>query len=283
MDRLATPRRGPPIAPETHHAGFGGGPLRRRNILTLLLVAAIALSVLQIDRGRAVVHSGGGDALAEILLAFLTPELSLEVLGAAVRSAWITLSYAVAGMSLALAIGIPAGILASGTLVRRPGLRRATMVGTRAFLGFTRAIHELVWAWLLVAAIGLSPLVAVLALALPYGGILGRIYADLLNDVPDGPLVSLRTAGAGELGVLAYGRMVMALPDMVAYGMYRLECAIRSSAIMSFVGLGGLGFQIELALADLLYSRVATFLYVLMLLVIAVDTWSGAIRRRMVG
>lgn len=283
MDRLTTDRRTSPITPATHHADLGGGPLRRRNVLTLFLVGAVVLSVLQIDRGRTIVHSGGGDALVEILLGFLTPELSLEVLGEAVRSAWITLSYAVAGMSLALAIGIPAGILASGTLVRGPWLRRVTMVGTRAFLGFTRAIHELVWAWLLVAAIGLSPLVAVLALALPYGGILGRIYADLLNDVPDGPLTSLRTAGAGEGGVLAYGRMVMALPDMVAYGMYRLECAIRSSAIMSFVGLGGLGFQIELALSDLLYSRVATYLYVLMLLVIAVDTWSGAIRKRMVG
>lgn len=267
----------------THHVPSEdvGGWWGRRNVLTALLAVAIALSVLRIDRGRSLIHSGGLEQLVEILGGLVRPELGWGVVGGVLRAAWTTVAYAVAGMTVALAVGIPAGILASGTLVRRPGLRRATMVTTRAFLGFTRAIHELVWAWLLVAAIGLSPLVAVLALAIPYSGILGRIYADLLNDVPAGPLRSLRSAGASEAGVVAYGRLAMALPDMVAYGMYRFECAIRSSAIMSFVGLGGLGFQIELALDDLRFGLVATSLYALMLLVVAVDWWSSEIRRRM--
>lgn len=275
--------RGEPETRATLHGPEDvGGWSRRRNVLTALLAGAIVLSVLRIDRGRALVHSGGLDLLADILLGLVRPELSREIVGNVLRAAWTTVAYAAAGMTLALAIGIPAGVLASGTLVRRPGPRRAAMVATRALLGFTRAIHELVWAWLLVAAIGLSPLVAVLALAIPYSGILGRIYADLLNDVPPDPLRSLRSAGASEAGVVAYGRLTMALPDMVAYGMYRFECAIRSSAIMSFVGLGGLGFQIELALDDLRYGLVATSLYALMLLVVAVDWWSSEIRRRMV-
>ena len=90
------------------------------------------------------------------------------------------------------------------------------VVGTRGFLAFIRSIHELVWAWLFVVAIGLSPAAAILALAIPYGGILGRIYSEIINDVPAEPLRALRAAGASEWKVLLYGRLVMALPDMLS-------------------------------------------------------------------
>ena len=139
-------------------------------------------------------------------------------------------------------------------------------------LGGLRAIHELVWALLFVAAIGLSPFAAVLALALPYAGILGRILAEMLQDVPPGPLASLRTTGAGEGKVLLYGRLPMAFPNMVSYALYRFECGIRSAAIMSFVGLGGLGYQIQISLDDLRFAEVWTFVYCLVLLV-GPSTW----------
>src|SRR5205823_6239005 len=151
-----------------------------------------------------------------------------------------TLAYAIAGITVALAIGFPAGLLASGTVTRRPWLRRLNIGAARGLLACLRAVHELVWAWLFVAAIGLSPLAAVLALGIPYGGILGRIYAELLLDVPEAPLRALRSAGAHEWRVLLYGRLPMAMPDMLSYSFYRLECGIRAAAIMSFVGLGGL-------------------------------------------
>jgi phosphonate transport system permease protein len=148
-------------------------------------------------------------------------------------------------------------------------------------LAWLRSIHELVWAWLFVAAIGLSPFAAIFALALPYAGILGRIYADLLNDVSPGPLRALRAAGAGETKVLFYGRLPMALPDMVAYSFYRFECALRSAAIMGFIGLGGLGFQVQIALADLKYSTVSTYVLAMILLIVIVETWSSIVRREM--
>jgi phosphonate transport system permease protein len=149
----------------------------------------------------------------------------------------------------------------------------------RGVLAFFRGIHELIWAWIFVAAIGLSPMAAVFALGIPYGGILGRIYAELLQDVPEGPLRALRSAGAREWRVLLYGRLPMATPDMVSYGFYRLECGIRSAAIMSFVGLGGLGQQIQLSLADLDYSRMWTYVFFLIALIVVVDMWSTRFRK----
>jgi len=205
----------------------------------------------------------------------------LELAGKAITSAWRTVAYAVAGLTVALAIGMPLGAVASGTLT---GSRTASAINVglvRGLLAFFRSIHELVWALVFVAALGLSPIAAVLALGIPYGGMLGRIYAELLQDVPQPPLESLRRAGASEWRVFWYGRLPMALPDMLSYTFYRLECGIRSAAILSWVGLGGLGFQIQIALADLAYGRAWTFLWALVILVLLVDQWSTQVRRRL--
>ena len=97
---------------------------------------------------------------------------------------------------------------------------------------------------------------AIIALGLPYGGILGRVYADQLQDVPPEPLRALRTAGASPVRLLFYGYLPMALPDLLGYTFYRFECAVRAAAIMSFVGIQGLGYQIHLSLHDLLFDQV---------------------------
>jgi hypothetical protein len=126
-----------------------------------------------------------------------------------------------------------------------------------------RAVYELVWAWLLVTAIGLSPYAGVLALAIPYAGILGRMYAERLNDVPEAPVRALAAAGAGQIKQLSYGRLPLALPDRVGDTFYRCECAVRSSAVMSFIGLGGLGYRIQLGVDDLRFHQVGTYLVAL--------------------
>ncbi len=255
-------------------------PLHGRGLLTVLLLGAFACSLAMVPWGESLVHPGGLAMLGEMLGAALHPVLSPDLLAIALEASWRTVAYATTGVSLAIALALPAGILASGVLVRQPALRFLSSGLVRAVLGVLRAIHELVWALLFVAAIGLSPFAAVFALALPYAGILGRILAEMLQDVPPGPLASLRTAGASEGKVLVFGRLPMAFPNMVSYALYRFECGIRSAAIMSFVGLGGLGYQIQISLDDLRFAEVWTFVYCLVLLVVAVDLVSGIIRRQ---
>ena len=251
-----------------------------RRFITLILVGAFVLSLLGIDWGEGVFRPRGLSAIGEVLGALFRPDLSPGILGKAVAAAWQTVAYAVAGLTVALLIGIPLGVVASGTLARSRAGAVAQIGAARAVLAFFRAIHELVWALLFVAAIGLSPMAAVLALGIPYGGILGRIYSELLRDVPEAPLDALRRSGASEWRVFLFGRLPMALPDMLSYTFYRFECGIRSAAVLGWVGLGGLGFQIQIALEDLAYSRVWTFLWVLVALVVLVDLWSSQVRRR---
>lgn len=257
-------------------------PLPRRGLLTLFLLGAFGWSLAAVPWGTPLVHADGGTAAVRILGALLRPDLSAATLRIALGATGRTLAYATAGVSLAILLAFPAGVLASGVLVRGAGARAVLATAARAGLAGLRAIHELVWAWLFVAAIGLSPWAAIVALALPYAGMLGRVLADMLHDVPAAPLRSLAAAGASPWQVLVYGRLPMVWPNMISYALYRYECGIRSAAIMSFVGLGGLGYQIQLSLDDLRFREVWTFVGCLVGLVVAVDLWSGAIRRRLV-
>lgn len=253
----------------------------KKNLLTLMLILVFIWSLFSVHWGPELLHPGGRVTITQVAKSLFRPDLSPQILELGLISTWRTLAYAVAGMTLAFVIAIVFGILASGVLAHSERNRRFLKTIFRGVLGFMRAIHELVWAWLFVAAIGLTPYAAIFALAIPYGGTLGRIYADILNDVPKEPIKSLKAAGASRLQTLIYGYFPIAKVDMISYTMYRLECAVRSSTIMSFIGLGGVGYQIQLALQDLNYNVMWTYMLFLTILVVLIDLWSNQVRREL--
>ena len=255
--------------------------LEGRGLLTLVLTVAVGLSLISVDWTGGLIHPGGAASAGRIFGSIFTPELSPNFLRIALEATWTTLTFAVAGVTLAVGFGLPLGVAASGVLFREGRLRTLSVVSARFVLALLRSIHELVWAWLFVVAIGLSPMAAILALAIPYCGILGRLYADFLNDVPQHPLRSLRSAGASEFEVLAYGRIPMALPDMLSYTFYRFECGVRSAAILSFVGIQGLGYQIQLSLDELFYDQVWTLMFFMVAVIVVIDVWSSVVRRNL--
>ncbi|MEH7437853.1 ABC transporter permease subunit [Neobacillus drentensis] len=256
--------------------------VHNRFLLTLLLLAIFSWSLFSIKWNADLFHAGGIPTMLQIFEGILHPDLTSDVLLKGFESSWITLAYAVAGMSLAIIYAFIVGVLASGTLTSNRVSRMVSKVFFRGILGFTRSIHELIWAWFFVAAVGLSPYAAIFALAIPYGGILGRIFADMLNDVAQNPIKALKSSGASRLQILIYGYLPLVWADMISYTMYRFECSIRSSAIMSFVGLGGLGYQIQLSLADLKYNQVWTYVFFLLGLVLFVDIWSNFVRKGLI-
>lgn len=256
--------------------------LYKRSLLTGVLVLVFIWSLFSVHWGPELLHPGGRVTLEQVAKSLFKPDLSPEMLELSLISAWRTLAYAVAGMTLAIIIALIFGVLASGVLSYSELNRHLSKGVFRGILGFMRAINELIWAWLFVAAIGLSPYAAIFALAIPYGGTLGRIFADILNDVPKEPIKALKAAGASRMQILFYGYLPIAKADMISYTMYRFECAVRSSTIMSFVGLGGLGFQIQLALQDLNYNKVWTYIFFLIALVLLIDFWSNLLRKRLI-
>lgn len=255
--------------------------LHKRKVLTLLLFLLFLWSLTSVDWNSGLTHKGGAATAGEIFEAIFTPDLSAEILILGIESSWTTLSYAAAGMSLAILIAFFFGVLGSGVIYSNPNTKNIMKTWFRGILGFMRAIHELVWAWMFVAAFGLSPFAAIFALAIPYGGILGRIFADMLEDVRSEPILALEAAGASKIQLLFYGYLPLVAANIMSYTMYRFECAVRSSAIMSFVGIGGLGYQIQLSLDDLNYNEVWTFIFFLLFLVMLIDAWSNQLRKRL--
>ncbi len=249
-----------------------------KHFLSLVLLVAFGWSLTSLFHQDNLLHRGGMDALVSLGSAFLQPDLSRDILDIALVATLRTFSYAITSISLSLLVAFPLALLASGHVTSQPLVRTAT----RRLLGAMRGIHELIWAWFFVAAIGLSPFAAILALAIPYTGSLGRIWADQLEDIPRGPLLAAETSGGSKWQVIFFAVVPQGIGNMVSYGFYRLECALRSSAILSFVGLGGLGHEIHLSLSDLRFNEAATFLYALIFIVVLVDRWSAYTRRGMV-
>ena len=135
---------------------------------------------------------------------------------------------------------------------------------------------------LFLAAFGITPLSAVFAIAIPYGGTLAKIFSEMIDEADHRPARALRAAGASGLQVYFFGLVPRALPDMLAYAFYRFECALRSSAVLGFFGYETIGREIEQAFQSTNYGEVWTHLYVLMAVIILFDAWSGQLRKRFV-
>lgn len=220
------------------------------------------------------------------------PPLPLKVLGA-LRT---TIVFAAAAVSVSIVIGLVLGFLGStawwaedpvrGRTRWRRALGRGVTLsvygGTRVLIALMRSVHELLWAVLFLAAFGLSNLAAVIAIAIPYGGTLAKVFAELIDEAPRDAAYALRAAGASSAQVFLFGLLPRALPDMSAYAFYRFECSLRSSAVLGFFGYPTLGYYLAASFENLHYGEVWTYLYGLFGLVILVEWWSGALRRRFV-
>jgi phosphonate transport system permease protein len=221
-----------------------------------------------------------------------TPPLLLKCLVAAGD----TVLFAAAALGLALVLALPLGFLAatawwSGEAVggesfwerfRRRSLGPLVFGLVRPLLAVLRSVHELLWAVLLLSAFGLTPVAAVIAIALPYAGTLAKVFAEMVDEAPRDAAGALLTAGATPLQVFLVGLLPRAFPDLAAYTFYRFECALRSSAVMGFFGFPTLGYYLAAAFENLHYGEVWTYLYTLFGLVAVADLWSGALRRRLI-
>ncbi|WP_278903019.1 PhnE/PtxC family ABC transporter permease [Dolosigranulum pigrum] len=243
--------------------------------ITLLLV--FMTSLFFVDWHGGVMHTGGGAILRQIGSGLVNIDLRASVLLTALHASLETAIYALISVSTAIVFGLILGVLASGLVIKN----QSVVVAFRGFLGWFRAVHELVWAWLFVAAVGFNPLGAIIALTIAYAGDLGKIYADFLIEVDQRKINALKASGASQLECLLYGYFPSAFPDMMSYTVYRLECAIRSTTVLSFVGLGGVGSYVILTVQDLAYEQMWVYVICLILMVIGMNRLGDLFQQQM--
>ena len=220
------------------------------------------------------------------LATFVPPETGVEFLGLLAAATLDTLAIATAGIALAMAIGIPLALLATRSLSisqlggrSRPAghvIRGAARVLTLVL----RGVPELVWALLFVRIFGLGPAAGVAALGITYGGMLAKVYAEILESTDPAPARALLAAGSGRLAALGYGLLPVAGDELVSDTVYRWECALRASVVMGFVGAGGLGQLMDQSMKMLNGGEASTILITFLLLVMAADAASAWLRRQ---
>jgi phosphonate transport system permease protein len=214
-------------------------------------------------------------------------DLSLGFLRVAGLAAVRTVAIAVTGTVLSVAVAVPLGILGTATLFRRGPLVEdapstvlaGLSLGARGVLGTLRAVPDLVWAMVFVVGVGLGPVPGVLALAVSYGGVLGRVLADLFEGVDPRPLEALRTTGASRAQIFVFGIWPQAKPSVIAYTLYSFECCVRAAAVVGLVGAGGIGYEIALSMRQFEYGQILTLVGALLAVMWLTEAASTALRR----
>ncbi len=247
--------------------------MRAALLLAVLLAVVASFAYLGIDLA-ALLDADSLGQMRQYAGGFLRPDFAAAHLRAIAVGALETLAMSATGTLLAALLGLLLALPASG----RGGAPARALA--RLLLNALRAVPELVWAALVVLAAGLGPNAGTLALALHTAGVLGRLFAETLENCPREPAEAIRLSGGGALAAFSYGTLPTVWPQLVAYSLYRWENNIRMASVLGFVGAGGLGQMLYLHLSLFQEAQAATVILAMLLLVLAVDALSGWARQR---
>lgn len=277
-------------------------PLRPRSglrVASVLVPAGIALLVAWSWRGTGFDPVGllGAEGRTQMLTyawKLFPPDLSSEFMLKVARWSLETFAISFMGTLLSIVIAFCLVFVASRNLVfsgilfevdEAGGLIRMARIGlylaARAILNLLRTVPHIVWALIFVFAVGLGPFPGVLALGLHTGGVLGKLFAEVVEDIESQPLEALYAAGASRTQIFFYGVLPRVLPQFLAYSLYRWEVNIREAIILGYVGAGGLGQQIQIAISLFLENKLLTLILAIYLMVTLVDYLSASLRRRL--
>ncbi|MFB4402992.1 phosphonate ABC transporter, permease protein PhnE [Pseudomonas inefficax] len=242
---------------------------------TIVAAVAASFAYLELDL-QALVGNGGLGQMGEYAGRFLHPDLSAGHLRAVAHGALETLAMSGLGTLLAMLLGMLLALPAAG----RFGW--PLQACARLLLNALRAIPELVWAALTVLAAGLGPNAGTLALALHTAGVLGRLFAEALENAPPEPAAAIRLQGGSQVAAFCFGTLPNLWPQLLAYSLYRWENNIRMASVLGFVGAGGLGQMLYTTLSLFQEAQASTVIMGMLALVLLVDALSDVLRQRYV-
>lgn len=220
------------------------------------------------------------------------PDLSLDFLVSLIVPALETIQMALLGVALAFVMALPLAFLATRTLSsgQTPGvgflskylLGHLPYVVARNILNFMRTVPELIWALVFITAVGLGSFAGVLALAVHGTGLLGKLYSESMEAVNPYPVEAVRALGGNRFKVAAFAVLPQSFSSFVSLTLYQWECNIRTATILGFVGAGGIGSRIDIAMRLFQYNQVLTLIAAVFLMVFLVDNLSSLLRKAVI-
>ncbi|MFD2024541.1 phosphonate ABC transporter, permease protein PhnE [Promicromonospora aerolata] len=235
-----------------------------------VLLTLVAASSIGLDLPTLV--AGGAD-VASLVERMLPPRVDDPARIAALTLDTVLMAFL--GTVLATLLSVPLAFLAARTTTPHP----AVAAVARGLITFCRAVPDLVFAVLFVRALGLGVLPGVLALALHSVGMLGKLFADAIEDADPGPREAVRSVGVGPLRELLNGVVPQVVPAWVSAFVYRVDINLRTSVVLGFVGAGGIGFALQDALRGLVYPKALGIVAIILVVVAAMELLSMAVRR----
>lgn len=272
-ESLATIARARAIAPDVIDPPFAR---RAANALALTAVfGALAILVALIDVDPSA-FANGQEALLRFLSLMARPNdggMPDRIYGALLQ----TFAMALLATAMAFVVALPIGVLASRAVMRNAVAHFAV----RRVLDALRGIPALVWALVLVSALGLGPLAGVIALALADTPYLAKFVAEALENVDERQRDGVRSAGGGWMAELRFAITPQVAPVVASQTLYVLEANFRAAAVLGIVGAGGIGYELDERIRIFAFDQVAYILIVYVLCVMALDYVSAALRRRL--
>lgn len=252
---------------------------RRAKTLWLVLVIAVAAVVWSLHGTGVSVSSlvGGWNNAQEILAGLFPPQADAELLRSVGNAVLETLQISIAALFFGSIMGLFLALLMAGNI----GAPRWISLPARWVASVFRSVPELLWALVFVAAVGLGPAAGVYAISLHAAGLLAKLVSEQLEAVNLAPVEAVRLTGATRLATAILAIIPQARNNIASLVLYQWECNIRSSAIIGFVGAGGIGQALGISMRLFRYEELATLMIALLLLVVTVDQISRFLRRRM--
>lgn len=185
-----------------------------------------------------------------------------------------TILIAYTGTAIGFGIGAVGAVLASASVVKSAWLRFLMKRG----LEFLRTVPDIVFALLFVAAFGLGPLPGVMAIALHTGGTLGKLFTEVIDNIDLKPLEGVMATGGSWLAQVRFGVLPQVLSSFASYTLLRFEINVRGAAVIGFVGAGGIGQDLLVAIRKFYYSDVSAMLLMILICVMLIDFVSERLR-----
>ncbi|WP_116050253.1 phosphonate ABC transporter, permease protein PhnE [Amycolatopsis palatopharyngis] len=269
-DRTDTAREELPRAPRR------GRPSPVAVVVTVLLVVVHVLAWQATEFSPAALIDGWR-GMTDFAGQALPPDFDwVTVLGPSVEAAAVTLYIGLLGTTFSIPSALVLAVLASRATTRSAALYQAS----RSVLSFLRAVPDVVFALIFVTAVGLGPFAGVLALVLHNTGVMGKLWAEAMEETDSGPRDALRINGASGVQVATHAVLPSVLPQLVGLLLYRFDVNVRSSLVLGLVGAGGIGFLINQSIKLFRFDEMVTHIVVVLVLVVLVDQLSAFVRRR---
>ncbi|SEN28041.1 phosphonate ABC transporter, permease protein PhnE [Nonomuraea pusilla] len=276
MSRAATSAGAGPLP-----GGAAPAPPRRRPVSAATAAVAVLVVAAHVLAWRGTEFSPvallqGWRGMADFLEQALPPDLSAGVLLTGARAALVTLAIGLLGTTLSVPSALVLALLAARTTTPN----RWAYQAARSVLSFLRAVPDVVFALVFVTAVGLGPFAGVLALIFHNTGVMGKLWAEAMEEIDLGPRDALRVSGASGTQVAAHAVLPSVVPQFVGLLLYRFDVNVRSSLVLGLVGAGGIGFLVNQSIKLFRFGEMVTHLMLVMVLVVAVDQLSAHVRRR---